>query len=179
MSAQLEHYRKLHDALSDMIEGGRLTNADIPGDYAALVRLLTTVPADDDGEARDAARYRFLREQPIDSIERGGIFVGLTPQNIVANGADLDARMDAAMGAQAEPKVWTVLLSRPDYIAADNLDTFMTHVEAETPANAVLAAQKEAYEHDYDESEREEGIGSADDYAALLVIEGKHMDVKP
>ena len=30
----------LHDMLSDMIEGGRLTEGDIPDDYAALVEQL-------------------------------------------------------------------------------------------------------------------------------------------
>lgn len=79
-----------------------------------------------------------------------------------------------------KPKAWTVLLLRPDYIADDyGTDTYMTHVEAENAAAAVEAAQTEAYEADHDEDEREEGIGSADDYAVLLVIEGKHMDVTP
>ena len=43
---ELEHYRKLHDGLSDMIEGGRLTKADIPNDYEWLVRKLERVPSD-------------------------------------------------------------------------------------------------------------------------------------
>lgn len=33
-------YSRLHDFLSDMIEGGRLTETDIPDDYAALVSAL-------------------------------------------------------------------------------------------------------------------------------------------
>jgi len=33
-------YAQLHDMLSDMIEGGRLTEADIPDDYEALVQAL-------------------------------------------------------------------------------------------------------------------------------------------
>lgn len=125
-AAQLEHYRKLHDALSDMIEDGHLSPQRIPIDqYLELVRLLTTVPPD-------------------------------------------------------EPKAWTVLLLRPDYIADDyGTDTYMTAVEAVSAAAAAKAAQTEAYETDHDEAEREEGIGSADDYAVLLVIEGDHKDVKP
>lgn len=83
------------------------------------------------------------------------------------------------LSAPAEPKAWTVLLSRPDYIADDQFDTYMTHVEAKNTMHALLKAQKEAYEHDYDEDERAEGIGAAADYRPLLVIEGKHMDVKP
>ena len=33
-------YGKLHDGLSDMIEGGRLTEADIPDDYKWLIFML-------------------------------------------------------------------------------------------------------------------------------------------
>lgn len=33
-------YSRLHDFLSDMIEGGRLTEADIPDDYQAIVIAL-------------------------------------------------------------------------------------------------------------------------------------------
>jgi hypothetical protein len=36
----LNAYFKLHDMLSDMIEDGRLTEGDIPEDYAALVEQL-------------------------------------------------------------------------------------------------------------------------------------------
>lgn len=39
----LRLYHKLHDGLSDMIEGGRLTEADIPDDYAWLVESLASV----------------------------------------------------------------------------------------------------------------------------------------
>lgn len=36
----LDEYRKLHDGLSDMVEGGRLREADIPDDYQWLVSSL-------------------------------------------------------------------------------------------------------------------------------------------
>jgi ABC-type metal ion transport system substrate-binding protein len=82
---------------------------------------------------------------------------------------------------------WTVLLARPDYIADDNLDTYMTHVEAPTPAKAIRKAQGEAIVCDYasDESTRFAELREfaeyhdRDDYAVLLVIRGKHEDVKP
>lgn len=47
---------------------------------------------------RDAARYRYLRERDLDTIEKGGIFAGRTPDNVVVNGDDLDAAIDAALG---------------------------------------------------------------------------------
>ncbi len=175
MSAQLEHYRKLHDLVSELVEDCTLNPDNMMlDDHAELVRLLTTVPQDDSSEARDAARYRYLREQPIDSIERGGIFVGLTPQNIVANGADLDARMDAAMGVQATPKAWTVLLLLPDYFANDfGTETYLAHVEADSAEWAVTLAQIEAARPHGD------AIDEPSDFHVLLVIEGKHMDVTP
>ncbi len=36
----LGHYRALHDGLSDMIEGGRLSEKAIPDDYQWLVEML-------------------------------------------------------------------------------------------------------------------------------------------
>lgn len=43
-----------------------------------------------------ADRYRYLRERPLDVVNVGGVFAGKTPDNIVLNGADLDAAIDAA-----------------------------------------------------------------------------------
>jgi hypothetical protein len=69
---------------------------------------------------------------------------------------------------------YTVLLQRPDYIA-DNygLDTYMTHVEATTPEDAVNAARYAAIRADAEDSE------ACADYAVLLVIAGKHADLNP
>ena len=44
--------------------------------------------------ARDAARYRWLRKRDLDAITKGGVFAGQTPQNIVLNGIDLDIEID-------------------------------------------------------------------------------------
>jgi hypothetical protein len=52
----------------------------------------------DDQDAIDAARYRWLRKQPVNSIHKGGLFVGKTPENVVINGKHLDDAMDRAMG---------------------------------------------------------------------------------
>ncbi|WP_339112812.1 hypothetical protein [Thioclava sp. GXIMD2076] len=46
---------------------------------------------------RDAARYRWLKSRDLDTIRRGGVFAGLTPENVVLNGDDLDRRIDAEM----------------------------------------------------------------------------------
>lgn len=51
--------------------------------------------------APDAARYRYLRGRQVSTLKDGGLFAGLTPDNLVINGPDLDARVDAAIGAEA------------------------------------------------------------------------------
>ncbi|MBN3832906.1 hypothetical protein [Burkholderia sp. Ac-20344] len=50
-------------------------------------------------EARTyAARYSWLRDRSLDAINAGGVFAGKTPDNVVLNGADLDAAIDAESG---------------------------------------------------------------------------------
>lgn len=61
--------------------------------------LLALTPTGQD--AVDAARYRWLRARDLDTISRGGVFAGMTPQNIVLNGDDLDREIDAAMTPNA------------------------------------------------------------------------------
>lgn len=57
---------------------------------------------------RDAERYRKLRAADINAIHKGGVFVGLTPDNVVINGEDLDIAVDllidAALASQKEQK---------------------------------------------------------------------------
>ena len=50
-------------------------------------------------DARDAERYRFLRSRDLETVNNGGVFAGVTPDNIVLNGTDLDAEIDAAIAA--------------------------------------------------------------------------------
>ena len=45
----------------------------------------------------DMARYRWLRDRDIETINEGGVFAGQTPENIVINGKALDDEIDAAM----------------------------------------------------------------------------------
>ena len=47
-------------------------------------------------------RYAHLRSRNLDTIKTGGVFAGMTPDNLVLNGADLDAAIDDAM--KGEPK---------------------------------------------------------------------------
>ena len=61
-----------------------------PAVILELVRRLRAAEA-------DAARYRWLRERDLDTIQNGGVFAGMTPRNVVLNGDDLDAAIDSAM----------------------------------------------------------------------------------
>lgn len=44
-----------------------------------------------------ARRYAYLRERNLDAISSGGVFAGMTPENVVLNGDDLDAAIDASL----------------------------------------------------------------------------------
>lgn len=44
-----------------------------------------------------ARRYAYLRERDLDAIVEGGVFAGMTPDNVVLNGDDLDNAIDKAM----------------------------------------------------------------------------------
>lgn len=48
---------------------------------------------------KDAARYQWLRSRDLDTIVEGGVFAGKVPDNVVLNGDDLDAAIDAAIAA--------------------------------------------------------------------------------
>ncbi|HHL3045321.1 TPA: hypothetical protein ACQ49P_005346 [Pseudomonas aeruginosa] len=50
----------------------------------------------------DAERYRWLRERDLETISRGGVFAGMTPENIVLNLEDLDAEIDAARFSKSD-----------------------------------------------------------------------------
>lgn len=54
-----------------------------------------------DALSMDAGRYRWLRSRDLETISYGGVFAGLTPDNLVLNEETLDHAIDAAM---AKPK---------------------------------------------------------------------------
>jgi len=51
----------------------------------------------------DAARYRWLKSRDLDAIHQGGVFAGLTPDNVVLNGDDLDRHIDFEMLQSTPP----------------------------------------------------------------------------
>ena len=52
-----------------------------------------------------AKRYAYLRERSLDAIKSGGVFAGLTPDNVVLNGDDLDAAIDEALALLVNTKI--------------------------------------------------------------------------
>lgn len=60
---------------------------------------INDLKAENESLRADAERYRALRRADIDTIQNGGLFVGLVPENIVINGHDLDYRCDALISS--------------------------------------------------------------------------------
>lgn len=83
---------------------------------------------------------------------------------------DVERKPDVVdLGAQ--PKMFSVLLLYPDYIAENyGQETFYEAVEANTSSEAVLMLQKRLG----DEHET-----NPDDFLCLLCIEGQHLDINP
>jgi len=67
---------------------------------------------------------------------------------------------------------FTVLLLYPDFLDEERVQTYMTHVEADSVAEAQTKAQRELTSlYDDDDSDLL-------DYEVLLVIAGEHQDIK-
>ncbi|MFF6478863.1 ead/Ea22-like family protein [Pseudomonas aeruginosa] len=64
--------------------------------------LLPFFADDYESMQKDAARYRWLRERDLETIRQGGVFAGMTPENIVLNQEDLDAEIDAALEGETQ-----------------------------------------------------------------------------
>lgn len=88
--------------IGDMLLAGR----ELRRQHARIVeldaQLAEATKPTQQGLEKDAARYRWLRERDLETVHKGGVFAGMTPENYVLNGADLDAAIDAALAAQAK-----------------------------------------------------------------------------
>jgi len=79
----------------------RLSDA---GGQALFMRSeIESLKAERDSLLRDAGRYRWLRHRNLDTTSQGGIFAGMTPQNLVINEETLDEAIDAAMAVERRP----------------------------------------------------------------------------
>lgn len=67
------------------------------------LKALAALVVERDALRADAERYQWLRGRDLNTIAAGGVFAGMTPQNIVINGADLDSRIDAERATESNP----------------------------------------------------------------------------
>ncbi|MBD8671667.1 hypothetical protein [Pseudomonas lurida] len=74
--------------------------AATPGAVWRLIEEFEALIAENRTLHKNAERYLVLRQADVDTIQNGGLFAGLTPDNIVINGHDLDDRVDALIAAR-------------------------------------------------------------------------------
>lgn len=87
------HKRMLLAAACDIGAIGKALGADMDDDGSAIEGLAQ--------ETRlDAERYRWLRSRDVNSISKGGVFAGITPQNLVINEETLDEAVDDAIAKE-------------------------------------------------------------------------------
>lgn len=72
---------------------------DLLDSNSDMVQCLTAAEQRNAELELDAGRYRFLRNRDLETIHLGGVFAGMTPDNIVLNGIDLDVAIDAGAGS--------------------------------------------------------------------------------
>jgi len=87
-----DRLRKLPTAWSEVYEQSDANDK--------LLGQVLHLSAENETLAKNANRYLVLRQADVDTIQNGGLFAGLTPENIVINGEDLDQRIDAVIEEQ-------------------------------------------------------------------------------
>jgi hypothetical protein len=95
--AMVEAYKR-HDYMMPAVADVQERFPDVDPNY--LIAIWIGVSAQNKsgpGDQRDAARYRWLRNRDLETVAEGGVFIGVTPENVVINGEDADAYIDARM----------------------------------------------------------------------------------
>ena len=90
------HKRMLLAAACDIGAIGEALGADMDDDGSEIEGLATEL-------RKDAERYRWLRSRNLETIHQGGVFAGITPENLVINEETLDEAVDAALAKEAKP----------------------------------------------------------------------------
>ena len=88
-----------------------------------------------------ALRYQHLRGVDLDKVYVGGVFVGLTPENIVLNGEELDQAVDAAIAGQPIPAG-----KREGYAWAAAVDNLRRHQVQQDNDGIAVTVSREALE---------------------------------
>lgn len=92
ITASRDQWKTFADSL---IDAGERREAQIAQQRNIMMDEIERLRAERDALRADAERYRCLRGRDLNTIDVGGVFAGLTPQNVVLNGEDLDAAVDA------------------------------------------------------------------------------------
>lgn len=99
-----EHYsyqaRELINAISDVLEDSDSLPEGTEDWVIDVINECANEASTENTTARDAARYRYLRERDLETINQGGVFAGMTPENVVLNGEDLDQACDAGLAGR-------------------------------------------------------------------------------
>lgn len=91
-----------YKAVKMLSEAGNRISYDPHGPDVVMAEAYDQLKAENEALRKDAERYRVLRQADVDTIHNGGLFAGLTPDNIVINGHDLDRRTDAVIATRKE-----------------------------------------------------------------------------
>lgn len=75
----------------------KILDAFQDGDDVVKDRALEVALVEIERLRADADRYNWLRNRDLDTISQGGVFAGVTPENVILNEEDLDRAIDAAM----------------------------------------------------------------------------------
>jgi hypothetical protein len=95
--AMVEAYKR-HDYMMPAVADVSEQFPDVDSNY--LIAIWIGVSAQNRSrpdDQRDAARYQWLRNRDLETVAEGGVFIGVTPENVVINGDDADAYIDARM----------------------------------------------------------------------------------
>jgi len=91
----------MHDGAKHRVEhthtGSGWGGVDAYAVERAIVDALETAQSSYMADQRDAGRYRFLRNANCEHPLEGGIFIGITPANVIVTGDDADRAVDEAM----------------------------------------------------------------------------------
>jgi hypothetical protein len=91
-----------YKAVKMLSEAGNRISYDPHGPYVVMAEAYDRLKVENEALRKDAERYRVLRQADVDTIHNGGLFAGLTPDNIVINGHDLDRRVDTVIATRKE-----------------------------------------------------------------------------
>jgi hypothetical protein len=96
LSAENPSPRDCIDYAADELERLYAENSNLKREAWTWSKACETATKQLEPNRVDAARYRWLRGRDLDTISKGGVFAGLTPNNFVLNGEDLDREIDSA-----------------------------------------------------------------------------------